>query len=157
MQQHELTNLQKQAWILNEITSILDGEVVGAYRSTTFPFLSTKNLAKFHLILSPNSPPPFCDFKYLYKGAWFCPFTSIYQIPPTEGHIFYSYFTHQTAQTRPSNKSIKNLYLKTWRGYAYTILISQDLDASFTELWLFDLNNSLVILKQAFNIKPCIF
>jgi hypothetical protein len=51
-----------------KITSILDGEVMGAYRSTTLPFLSTKNLVKFHLMLLPRSPP-LCDFRYLYSGA----------------------------------------------------------------------------------------
>lgn len=51
-----------------KITSILDGEVMGAYRSTTLPSLSTKNLVKFHLMPLPRSPP-FCDFRYLYRGA----------------------------------------------------------------------------------------
>ena len=58
------------------LTSISRGDVVGAYRSTTFPCLSTRNFAKFHLIESPNNPP-FCSFKNLYRGEAFSPFTSI--------------------------------------------------------------------------------
>lgn len=58
------------------LTSISRGDVVGANRSTTFPCLSTRNFAKFHLIESPNNPP-FCSFKNLYRGEAFSPFTSI--------------------------------------------------------------------------------
>jgi hypothetical protein len=59
-------------------TSMLRGEVVGAYRSITFPSLSTRNFEKFHLILSPNRPP-LLDFKNLYKGAALLPFTSTFK------------------------------------------------------------------------------
>ena len=45
-------------------TSIFNGEVVGAYLSTTLPSLSTRNLVKFHLIPFPKNPP-FFDFKNL--------------------------------------------------------------------------------------------
>ena len=51
--------------------------MVGAYLSTTFPSLSTKNLVKFHLMPSPNIPP-FWSFKNLYSGAAFFPLTSTY-------------------------------------------------------------------------------
>jgi len=37
-------------------TSIDIGAVEVAYLSMTFPFLSTRNLVKFHLILDPNKP-----------------------------------------------------------------------------------------------------
>jgi hypothetical protein len=37
-------------------TSIDIGVVEVAYLSMTFPFLSTRNLVKFHLILDPNKP-----------------------------------------------------------------------------------------------------
>lgn len=49
---------------INGQTSILRGEVVGAYLSITFPSLFTRNLVKFHLMPSMINPP-FCDFKYL--------------------------------------------------------------------------------------------
>lgn len=58
-------------------TSISRGDVVGAYLSTTFPSLFTRNLVKFHLMPSPNKPP-FSDFRNLNSGAAFSPFTSIY-------------------------------------------------------------------------------
>ena len=45
-------------------TSILRGDVVGAYLSTTFPSLLTKNFVKFHLMPSPNIPP-FSNFRNL--------------------------------------------------------------------------------------------
>ena len=56
----------------------MDGDTVGAYRSITSPSLFTKNLAKFHLIASPNILPPFAFFKNLYRGDALVPFTSIY-------------------------------------------------------------------------------
>ena len=70
-------NLETQAepsrfWMSS---SILRGDVVGAYLSTTFPSLSTRNFVKFHLMPSPNNPP-FCNFKNLQRGAVFLPFTS---------------------------------------------------------------------------------
>ena len=58
-------------------TSILNGDVVGAYRSTTFPSLSTRNLVKFHFIPSPKRPP-LLDFKNLQRGAALPPLTSTY-------------------------------------------------------------------------------
>ncbi len=61
------------------ITSSFKGEVVGEKRSITVPSRSIRNLAKFHLMLSRRAPnmPPFDALRYLYKGAWFGPFTSI--------------------------------------------------------------------------------
>ncbi len=61
------------------ITSSFKGEVVGEKRSITVPSRSIRNLAKFHLMLSRRAPnmPPFDCLRYLYKGAWFGPFTSI--------------------------------------------------------------------------------
>lgn len=50
------------------------GSVVGAKRSTGCPFLSHKNLVKFHLIALPKKP--FCLFrKYLYSGMADSPLT----------------------------------------------------------------------------------
>jgi len=45
----------------NDLTSILRGDVVGAYLSTTFPPLFTTDLVKFHLMATPKYPP-FSDF-----------------------------------------------------------------------------------------------
>lgn len=57
--------------------SISFGDVVGAWRSTGFPFLSMMNLVKFHLMPSNNIPP--CSFfKYCHKGAAVLPFTSTF-------------------------------------------------------------------------------
>jgi hypothetical protein len=39
-----------------ENTSNENGVVAVAYLFMTFPFLSTRNLVKFHLILEPNKP-----------------------------------------------------------------------------------------------------
>lgn len=58
-------------------TSILWGAVVGEKRLTTFPSWSTKNLVKFHLILSPKVPC-LLDFKNLYSGDAFEPLTWIW-------------------------------------------------------------------------------
>ena len=52
------------------------GGVIGAKRSTTLPFLSTKNFVKFHLMLSP-SKPPFLLFRNLKTGCVSAPLTSI--------------------------------------------------------------------------------
>lgn len=53
------------------------GSVVGANLLTGWPFLSTKNLVKFHLIALPKKP--FCfSFKYLYNGMAVFPFTLIW-------------------------------------------------------------------------------
>lgn len=46
------------------LTSTLRGDVVGAYRSTTFPSLFNRNFVKFHFMASPNIPP-FCDLRNL--------------------------------------------------------------------------------------------
>lgn len=53
------------------------GSVVGENRLTAFPFLSTKNLEKFHLMASSSSPPC-CSFKYLYSGMAESPLTLTY-------------------------------------------------------------------------------
>lgn len=56
--------------------SISLGEVLGEWRSTGFPFLSTMNLVKFHLMASIRVPP--CSFfKYLNNGCASFPLTSI--------------------------------------------------------------------------------
>jgi hypothetical protein len=70
--------MQQCSWEEEKPTSNFKGEVVGAYRSTTLPSLSTRNLVKFHLIPSPRKPP-FCDFKYLNNGPASLPFTLIWK------------------------------------------------------------------------------
>src|SRR5262249_39546489 len=52
------------------------GRAVGAWRATTPPDRSTRNLVKFHLIDGP-SRPDFSRFRYSYNGCAFVPFTSI--------------------------------------------------------------------------------
>lgn len=53
------------------------GLVLGPWRSTGFPFLSTMNLVKFHLIASIKVPPCLC-FKKAHKGWAPFPLTLIF-------------------------------------------------------------------------------
>lgn len=66
--------IQKKA---SKFFSISFGEVLGEWRSTGFPFLSTINFVKFHLMPS-NSMPPCSFFKYCHNGWAVFPFTSIF-------------------------------------------------------------------------------
>src|SRR3984893_11163811 len=52
------------------------GAVVGAWRATTLPERSTRNLVKFHLIDAPSTPD-FSFFRYWYSGCARKPLTSI--------------------------------------------------------------------------------
>src|ERR1035438_7355591 len=70
--------------------SMAVGGVVGAKRSTTLPFLSTRNLVKFHLILSP-SRPPFSLFRNLYSGCASSPLTSIFENNGDDAHPLYKF------------------------------------------------------------------
>src|SRR6185312_12387830 len=53
------------------------GLVVGAWRATTLPCRSTRNLVKFHLMDSPSNPD-FSRFRYLKSGCASLPLTSIF-------------------------------------------------------------------------------
>ncbi len=53
------------------------GSAVGGKRLTALPFLSTRNLVKFHLIFSDPIKPFASDFSALYIGCAASPFTSI--------------------------------------------------------------------------------
>ena len=53
----------------------LSGVDVDAYRPTTFPSLSTRNLLKFHLMSLVSSPPCFC-FMNWNSGSAEAPLTS---------------------------------------------------------------------------------
>jgi len=55
--------------------SISIGSVGGPNRSRGFPFLSTKNFVKFHLIASIPRIPPFWVFNHFHRGCASFPFT----------------------------------------------------------------------------------
>src|ERR1700677_224004 len=62
------------------ISAVICGEsgvTSGSKRATTFPFRSTKNLVKFHLI-SPASAGFASLVKYAYNGVWSSPFTETF-------------------------------------------------------------------------------
>ena len=65
---------KEQEWDMH-ITSIAKGKVVVPYRCITSPFLFTRNLVKFHLMLCPKYGDLLLAFKNLYRGAAVCPFT----------------------------------------------------------------------------------
>lgn len=76
---------ESRSWLYNSLLvskyfsksfSISLGEVLGEWRSTGLPVLSTINFVKFHLIAS-KSVPPCSFFKYWYNGWAFFPLTSI--------------------------------------------------------------------------------
>lgn len=123
--------MKQEGWFSlsgSRLTSIWNGEVVGGYLSTTFPFLSTRNFSKFHLTKSPKNPPEL-DFKNWYTGAVLGPLTSTCCQKTFSALIIYEMFK-RSAETwyckTPNTLPYQRLEIQLW-NVCKQIALSLDL------------------------------